>query len=196
VLQGLKGAGWGAGEVLALTERELFERGGALRGSAPLPDGRLRLHEALVEPSWIDYNGHMTEHRYLEMLADTTDAFLRTIGVVGPYIDTGRSYYTVETHIRHLGEAHGGDRLYVATRLLGHDEKRLHLFHELRRDEDDALIATGEHMLLHVDRAAGKTAPAGPEILAALDEIATAQRDLTWPDGAGNQVRGPRVGAA
>ena len=127
----------------------------------------------------------MTEYRYLEVMADTTDAFLREIGVVGPYIDAGRSYYTVETHIRHLGEAHGGDRLYVATRLLGHDEKRLHLFHELRRDEDDELIATGEHMLLHVDRAAGTTTPAGPEILAALEQIAAAQRELPAARGGG-----------
>ncbi len=99
----------------------------------------------------------------------------------------------METHIRHLGEAHGGDRLYVATRLLGHDEKRLHLWHELRRDTDDELIATGEHMLLHVDRAAGKTAPAAAEVLAALEQIAAAQRDLPSPEGAGNHVRGPRV---
>jgi carnitine 3-dehydrogenase len=195
VLQGLKGAGWGAGEVMALTERELFERGGTDRVKPPLPDGRLRLHEAFVEPSWIDYNGHMTEHRYLEVMADTTDAFLREIGIVGSYIDAGRSYYTVETHIRHLGEARGGDRIYVATRLLGHDAKRLHLFHELRRDEDDALIATGEHLLLHVDRGAGKTTPAEPEIVAALDQIATAQGELVWPDGAGNHVRGPRLQA-
>jgi carnitine 3-dehydrogenase len=196
VLKGLKGAGFAAGEVVALTERELYERAGARTGRPPLPDGRLRRHEALVDPAWIDYNGHMTEYRYLEVLADTTDAFLRSIGVVGPYIDAGSSYYTVETHIRHLGEAHGGDRLYVATRLLGHDEKRLHLFHELRRDEDDALVATGEHMLLHVDRSAGATTPAGPEILAALEEIAVAQRELPWPEGAGNRVRGPHVSAA
>jgi hypothetical protein len=38
--------------------------------------------------------------------------------------------------------------------------------------------------------------PAGPEILAALEEIAAAQRGLPWPEGAGNHVRGPRVGAA
>jgi carnitine 3-dehydrogenase / betainyl-CoA thioesterase len=195
VLRGLKGAGYGAGEVLALTERELFERAGAARARSPLPDGRLRLHEALVEPAWIDYNGHMTEYRYLEVLADTTDAFLREIGIVGPYIDAGRSYYTVETHIRHLGEARGGDRLYVATRLLGHDEKRLHLWHELRRDADDELIATGEHMLLHVDRGAGKSTPAAPEILAVLEDIAAAQRDLAAPVGAGNRVRGPRLEA-
>ncbi len=199
VLQGLKGAGYAAGEVVALTERELFERGGA-HGRAPstrtLPDGRLRLHEEFVEPSWIDYNGHMTEYRYLQVLADTTDVFLREIGILGPYIDSGRSYYTVETHIRHLGEAHGGDRLYVVTRLLGHDAKRLHLWHELRRDADDELIATGEHMLLHVDRAAGKTTPAGPEIIAALEQIAAAQNELPWPEGAGNHVRGLQVEAA
>jgi carnitine 3-dehydrogenase / betainyl-CoA thioesterase len=196
VLRGLKGAGFAAGEVLARTERELYERTGARDGGPPLPDGRLRLHEALVEPGWIDYNGHMTEHRYLEVMADSTDAFLRAIGILGPYIDSGRSYYTVETHIRHLGEAHGGDRISVATRLLGHDEKRLHLFHELVRDEDGTLVATGEHMLLHVDRDAGRTVPAAPEILAALDEIAVAQRELPWPEGAGNHVRGPRVSAA
>jgi carnitine 3-dehydrogenase / betainyl-CoA thioesterase len=196
VLRGLRGAGFGAGEVLALTERELYERAGARTARPPLLDGRLRLHEAIVDPGWIDYNGHMTEHRYLEVMADSTDAFLRAIGIVGPYIDSGRSYYTVETHIRHLGEAHGGDRISVATRLLGHDEKRLHLFHELVRDEDGTSVATGEHMLLHVDRAAGRTTPAAPEILTALEEIAAAQRDLPWPEGAGNHVRGPRVGAA
>ena len=50
-------------------------------------------------------------------------------------------------------------------------------------------------MLLHVERTAGKTMPAGPEILAALGEIAVAQHELPWPDGAGNHVRGLRVQA-
>jgi carnitine 3-dehydrogenase len=196
VLRGLAGTGFGAGEVLARTERALYERAGGEVVLPPLPDGRLRLHEVLVAPNWIDYNGHMTESRYLQVLGDTTDAFLRRIGILGPYIDSGRSYYTVETHIRHLGEARAGDRLVVASRLLGHDAKRLHLFHELMRAEDDVVIATGEHMLLHVDRSAGKTVPADDDILSALDQIAEAQRDLPWPEGAGNRVRGPRLEAA
>jgi carnitine 3-dehydrogenase len=193
VLRGLAGSQFAAGEVLARTERSLYERAGDIGILPPLQDGRLRLHQVHVEPEWIDYNGHMTESRYLQVLADATDAFLRRIGVVGDYIDSGRSYYTVETHIRHLGEAHAGDRLLVATRLLGHDPKRLHLFHELMRAEDSAVIATGEHMLLHVDRAAGKTMPAPDDIQATLDEIAKAQQDLPWPEGAGNRVNGPRV---
>lgn len=196
VLRGLAGEGFAAGEVVARTERELYERAGERSDGGALADGRLRLHEVLVAPEWIDYNGHMTESRYLEVLADSTDAFLRRIGIVGPYIDAGLSYYTVETHIRHLGEAHAGDRLSVTTRVLGHDEKRLHLFHELRRAPDDVPVATGEHMLLHVDRAAGKTTAAAAEILATLAEIAEAQAELAWPEAAGSSIRGPRVRAA
>jgi carnitine 3-dehydrogenase len=191
VLRGLAGEGFAAGEVVARTERELYERAGERSDGGALADGRLRLHEVLVAPEWIDYNGHMTESRYLEVLADSTDAFLRRIGIVGPYIDAGLSYYTVETHIRHLGEAHAGDRLSVTTRVLGHDEKRLHLFHELRRAPDDVPVATGEHMLLHVDRAAGKTTAAAAEILATLAEIAEAQAELAWPEAAGSSIRGP-----
>jgi carnitine 3-dehydrogenase len=190
VLRGLKGEGFGAGEVVARTERELFQSAAAARATRSLPDGRLVLHEAIVVPEWIDYNGHLTESRYLELLADATDAFLLRIGIDGPYIDTGYSYYTVETHIRHLDEARAGERLYLATRLLAHDRKRVHLWHELRRQDDDALLATGEHMLLHVDRAAGRTAPASAGILQALDAIAQAQRRLVWPQAAGSRIDG------
>jgi carnitine 3-dehydrogenase len=195
VLRGLAGTGFAAGEVIARTERDLYERAAENGSLAPLEDGRLRLHEVHVAPDWIDYNGHMTESRYLQVLADATDAFLRRIGVLGPYIDSGRSYYTVETHIRHLGEARAGDRLVVATRLLGHDPKRLHLFHELMRADDGTVIATGEHMLLHVDRTEGKTVPAGAEVLTELNEIFDLHRDLPWPEGGGNQIRPthPRV---
>jgi carnitine 3-dehydrogenase len=188
VLHGLKGQGYGAGEVMARIERELARGAASRDGAPPLADGRLVLHEAVVVPAWIDYNGHLTESRYLEVLADATDAFLRRIGIVADYIDSGHSYYTVETHIRHLDEAHAGERLYVATRLLHHDAKRLHLWHELHRRGDDALLATGEHMLLHVDRNAGHTAPAGDGVLGALAGIAEVQDGLPWPAAAGSRI--------
>jgi hypothetical protein len=38
--------------------------------------------------------------------------------------------------------------------------------------------------------------PTAGGVLAQLDEIAEAQRDLPWPQGAGNRVRGPHVEAA
>ena len=85
VLSGLRGEAWGAGNEVAATERRwqrtaLAATDGlvaARDGLAP-GDGRLYLHEVIVAPEWIDYNGHMTEFRYLEVLADTTDVFLPT----------------------------------------------------------------------------------------------------------------------
>jgi carnitine 3-dehydrogenase len=208
ILRGLRDEGFAAGEALAQAEHALLARAGVEpaapgeavvtaavatdRPPAAVTGGLLRLHEAVVAPEWIDYNGHMTEGRYLMVLADATDAFLAHVGVDAPYVDTGRSYYTVETHIRHLDEAHVGQGLYVLTRLLGHDEKRLHLFHELRR-ADDRPLATGEHMLLHVDRAAQRTVPASAALLDALDAIARTQHGLPRPEGAGSRIDGGRV---
>jgi carnitine 3-dehydrogenase / betainyl-CoA thioesterase len=202
VLRGLKDEGFAAGEVVAEAERELLQRAGETPGGVSLgtitdsPDGRLSLHEAVVSPEWIDYNGHMTESRYLEVLADATDAFLLRIGIDPAYVATGRSYYTVETHIRHLGEAHVGERLSVTSQLLGHDGKRLHLFHEVRRSGDGVVVATGEHMLLHVDRSVGKTAPASEVVLNALRRIAHAQRQLGRPQAAGSRIDGQRLAPA
>ena len=194
VLSALRGQAFGAGETVAQTERRwLSIAANRVASHAALPDGRLRLHEAIVSPEWIDYNGHMTEYRYLQVLADTTDAFLAHVGADPGYVATGHSYYTVESHLRHLGEAHAGDRLSATTRLLGHDEKRLHLFHELRRTGEEALVATGEHMLLHVDAGAGRAAPAGARVLAELGRIAAAQTGLPVPAGAGRHIEGERL---
>ncbi len=158
---GLRGQDFGAGEMVRPTERRgCRARPGRARRGGHRARWPLHLHDAIVTPEWIDYNGHMTEYRYLQVMGDATDALpARDRGRPGLRGD-GLSYYTVETHLRHLGEAHAGDRLSVTTRLLGHDTKRLHLFHELHRSGDDALVATGEHMLLHVDASAGRAAPA------------------------------------
>ena len=81
-----------------------------------------------VLPGWIDYNGHMTESRYLHAGTITIDAFLHHIGADIAYVGTGFSYYTAETHIMHLDEAKLGDALTGTVQVLHADEKRLHLF--------------------------------------------------------------------
>src|SRR3546814_4539003 len=58
-------------------------------------------------------------------------ALLRHIGVDADYVASSRSYYTVETHIMHLGECKIGTPLAVDTQVLSSDEKRLQLFHSI-----------------------------------------------------------------
>lgn len=90
---------------------------------------------------------------------------LRRIGVDLACVEGGASYYTVESHLRHLREARLGDDLTVEARVLSHDVKRLHLFHRLWWNSDGTVLATGEHMCLHVDRTTGRAAPAPREVL-------------------------------
>ena len=194
ILQVLKGAdegrGWGAGRLLADFEAGLWA--GAKRQAAASLDFSkpLQLLETRVGPAWIDYNGHMTEHRYLQVFGDSTDALLRLIGVDTEYVATGRSYYTVETHLRHLGEAKLGQALKSTTQILSVDKKRIKLFHSLYAGEADTLVATAEQMLLHVDTKAGKAAAAPPGILERLHPIVKEHSRLDTPHGAGQAVGG------
>ena len=74
--------------------------------------------------------------------------------------------------------------------MLGHDEKRLHVFHALHRTDDDALLATAEQMLLHVDTAAGRAASAAPAVLDRVARLAAAHAALPRPSA--RAARSPR----
>ncbi|MCO6184697.1 carnitine 3-dehydrogenase [Rhizobium sp. L1K21] len=199
ILQALKGsrdgAGWGAGKLLKDFETALWSATPP-QSSASDPALPLRLVETIVNPAWVDYNGHMTEHRYLQVFGDTTDALLRHVGVDLDYVASGHSYYTVETHIRHLGEAKLGERIYSTCQILACDDKRLHVFHTIHNAESGATLATGEQMLLHVDTAAGKAVAAPAHITGKINEIAGKQAALSWPEGAGRHVGQRRMAAA
>jgi carnitine 3-dehydrogenase len=141
-----------------------------------------------VSPAWIDYNGHMTEHRCLQVFGDTTDALLRFIGVDLAYVEAGHSYYTVETHLRHLDEARLGEALASTCQILSADEKRIHLFHRLLAGTPEREIATAEQMLLHVDSQAGRAVRAPSAILERVQAIVSAHARLEPPPGAGRAV--------
>jgi carnitine 3-dehydrogenase len=97
-------------------------------------------------------------------------------------------FYTAESHVKHLGEAKVGEDLYATTQVLGVDDKRLHVFHRLYRRRDDALIASGEQMHLHVDTTVPKTVPMDPGVRAKLETLRQAQAKLGVPPEAGKPV--------
>ena len=177
----------GAGSTLrALEERLYHDSGAAARTAvgnpAALEAGKpLRLIETSVRPEWVDYNGHMTDSRYLQVFGDATDALLRAVGVDDAYRESGHALYTVETHVTHRAEAVALEPLYVTTQILGLDDKRVHLFHSLYRRRDERLVATGEQLYLHVNRAAGKAAPMDAAVRARLDTIRAAHAGIDVP---------------
>lgn len=185
-LRALKDRNWGAGKVLREHDERRRDAFHAAAASGQAVNAPLKLVESQVLPSWIDYNGHMTESRYLFVASEVCDAFLRLIGADMDYVAAGHSYYTAETHIRHLGEARLGERVTGTIQILSADDKRIHYF--IRLSVGDRLVATAEQMMLHVDMKAGKTCPAAPEVLARLNPIAAAHAGLPPPEGTGRAV--------
>ena len=144
-------------------------------------------HKAEVLPSWIDYNGHMTEFRYLQVMSEASDVLLADLGLDRDYLDQGYSVYTVETHLRHLAEAKLGDVIHVSTQIISADEKRVRLWHSCVTNAGIE-VATGEQMWLHVDMKAGRTAPFQPPMAHRIEMMARAHAELPVPGGAGRSI--------
>lgn len=147
----------------------------------------LRLWRCTVLPEWQDYNGHMTEYRYLQVFGEASDRLYERLGIDFARAGEG-AYFTRETHIRHLAECRAGTELVTETEVLAYDEKRLHLFHRLA-DRSGVLLATAEHLSIHVRRS--RSAPASDAVLAAVGAIFEAQSTLPIPPDTGSVLTRP-----
>ncbi|MDP2737256.1 MAG: thioesterase family protein [Pseudorhodobacter sp.] len=147
----------------------------------------LRLWRGTVLPEWLDYNGHMTEHRYLQTFGESSDALFARLGVDSLHAERG-AFFTLETHIRHLKEAALGTPLWSQTQILGYDEKRLHLLHHLYGD-GDALLATGEHLSIHVEH--GKSCAAPEEMQIRISQHYAMGATAPAPKGVGSVLAKP-----
>ncbi|MGB3312827.1 MAG: thioesterase family protein [Albidovulum sp.] len=147
----------------------------------------LRLWQGTVLPRWLDYNGHMTEYRYLQIFGEISDALYGLIGVDFGNAADG-AFYTLESHIRHLKECGPGTSLFTETEILAHDDKRLHLLHRLF-DTQGTLLATGEHLSIHVR--SGKVASADTDIQRRIAEIFAKMAGRPPPDATGSVLKRP-----
>ncbi|UPH72675.1 carnitine 3-dehydrogenase [Abyssibius alkaniclasticus] len=178
MMRALKRNNWGAGALLVAQDRRMGRTAPAL--------GLVETQNRQVPQSWTDYNGHMNEAHYLEVFAAASDRFMEIIGADADYIAAGNSYFTAETHIRHIDEVHAGARVRVETQVLAGAGKKLHLFHSLF--EGARLLATGEHLLLHVNLNSRATSEPLPDVVAKLADYAKAHATMPRPEGAGRAV--------
>ena len=105
------------------------------------------------------------------------------------YRKKGFSVYTVETHIRHVKEVSGGEPLSVETQLLGFDEKRFRIVHVMKNVSSGEILATGEHMMLHVNSQIGKASEFGSKLFEKLSLIWKGHKKLSLPEYAGKGIR-------
>ena len=111
-----------------------------------------------VPPTSIDYNGHMNDAAYAQVLTDANELFLDALGLSADYRErTGAALYTVEMTLKFLHEVNGGDTISAESRVASHDSKRLRVHSTLKVGETP--VATGDSLYLHVDTTAGKVSP-------------------------------------
>lgn len=146
----------------------------------------------VVPQAWIDYNGHMMDAYYSVAFTEATEAFLDYVGLGATYrAQTGCGIYTVESHVCFVKGVRAGATLRYQSQLLGCDDKRLHLFHQMTESGSGEQLATSELMLLHVDLATERVTPMPPPRSRAVRLMATAQAALPIPPNAGRRIRMP-----
>lgn len=144
-----------------------------------------------VRPEWVDYNGHMNVAFYVLIFDHATDAFLEQIGMDQNLRDTtGSSVFVAESHITYTNEVMEGERVRVTSRLIAHDQKRLHMFLEMFR-EDGLLAATIELMILHVNLKTRKVGPFPDDILHNVSNHADQDADKPLPSQLGHVISIP-----
>jgi acyl-CoA thioesterase FadM len=150
--------------------------------------GGLSTGGRVVPPEWIDYNGHMMDAYYFLAFTEATETFLDHVGLGAAYqARTGGGIYTAESHLCFVSGVTGGAELRYQTQLLSHDEKRMHVFHQMT--SAGGLAATCELMFLHVSD--GRVRPMPPEAADAVAALATRHAALPRPDQAGRHIAMP-----
>lgn len=173
MMRGLKGRNWGAGELLNNVDETLKQtnRSNTSDSSKIL----LKTIERVIPVDWTDYNNHMNESRYGQVFSDAADAVMQIIGADADYIAGGQSYFTVDNHIQYISECVAGEEVYVMSKILLGEGKKLKLQHHMFNANDE-LVSTDEQFLLHVDLNTRKSSLPSEQVVSKLAELVKAHK--------------------
>jgi carnitine 3-dehydrogenase / betainyl-CoA thioesterase len=166
MMRALRGQGSAAGALVAAHEATLPK---SLSDREAVPMVTVR---RVIPVDWTDYNGHMNESRYGQIWSDGTDEVLRAFGSGPENVESGSSFFTVQSNTAYRAEAMAGDRVRCETRVEEVSGKKLRVMHRMIRESDEVLLAEGDQVLLHVDMATRRSAPPPPEMAARMAEMA------------------------
>ena len=164
------------------------ERTGPIFFFAPFVSSTMR-----VEPSWIDYNGHMNMAYHHVLFDRAVDEAFGVVGLGQDYLlDRNASHFAAEVHTFYMRELTLGDAVRVTLQLIDFDEKRLHFYMEIRHAREGWVAATSENLALHVDMATRKVRPFPDDILTNLAVMKATHARLPRPSALGRIIGLPR----
>ncbi|MEV3964229.1 thioesterase family protein [Nocardia sp. NPDC050193] len=159
-----------------------------------VPQGPVTSFGCRVEDSWIDFNDHMNAMYYGIIVYRGQSKFSALIGMGGDYVDrTGQGKVVVQSSLGYEREVRRGDELEIRSWLLGSDEKRIHVLHEVFSLNMRCRVAVSEQLDLHFDLSSRRSSPMSAEQRHYLAEFNRIQTAAGLPDGIGRVVRGPEA---
>ncbi len=145
-----------------------------------------------VEPSWIDYNGHLNMAYYNVLIDRAVDEAFELVGLGQDYLTSrNASYFTAEAHVRYVRELSANMAVRVTLQLLSYDAKRLHFYAELLHAGEGWVSATSEQLALHVDMKTRRVAPWPDDILERLAAMKASHASLPMPEAVGRKISMP-----
>ena len=88
----------------------------------------LPTYRPVMQPEWIDYNGHLRDAYYGLIFSYAIDELMDTVGIDEAYRQrTRNTLYSMEMHIYFLREIKRDDDIVVKMSVIGADKKRIHL---------------------------------------------------------------------
>ena len=156
-----------------------------MAGFAPL-----RLFETPIRKEWLDYNDHLNVAYYVLIFDMAGVALFDHLGMGEAYSrETGGSWVVLESHVTYDREVLPDDIVAVDSRIIDHDAKRLHLYHEMHKvGADEGPAATCEQMTMFFDLKARRSAPFPEHVAAAIDGIAGDHAALPRPARLGRSI--------
>jgi acyl-CoA thioester hydrolase len=156
--------------------------------STPYRSGRM-----MIEPAWIDYNGHFNMAYYGVLFDRASDEMLAFLGLGPDYLKkTNNTIFTLESHCSYLREMKQTDLVIVETQILDHDHKRVHYVQEMKHADDGWVACVLEVMISHVDLTVHKTSNFPDDISARIAVMAGEHKDLPVPKQVGHKIGIPR----
>jgi acyl-CoA thioester hydrolase len=148
------------------------------------------VYRGVVRKEWTDWNGHMNVGYYVVAFDHGgTTALCRQLGIAAEYTrDKIGMYFVLEGHATYEQEIHEGDEFGVATQVLDHDAKRLHIFHTMYVPATRQVVATNEVMLMNIDFATRRPAPWPAWALHRIQGLAASHSALARPKQAGSVI--------
>jgi acyl-CoA thioester hydrolase len=142
-----------------------------------------------VVAEWIDSNDHMNLAYYIVLFDRATDALFLPFGIGPDYkARTGCGTFAAETHNIYDQELLLGERVRVNTLVLGVDDKRMHIAHEMFRLSDGVRAASQELLYLHVDLGRRKVVQWPDDARRIVETAFAAHATVPRPDWVGRSV--------